>query len=165
MSIYISISHFFIKAPLCFLPFTLHQIGWNPDKHWGCERWRGALTLHHPSPSDCARNWNGNLTCSVGGAETTFLCPTDFTDLHRFSVSASGWRVGEGWWRATITLHLCKFLSYRYLCPFGEGWRVFLKVAYYSEVSYMVGFSSPSYFTKCFQKQFGMKPAEFAEMG
>ena len=34
-----------------------------------------------------------------------------------------------------------------------------------SEVSYMVGFSSPSYFTKCFQKQFGMKPAEFAEMG
>ena len=24
------------------------------------------------------------------GAETTFLCPTDFTDLHRFSVSASG---------------------------------------------------------------------------
>ncbi|RGK35523.1 AraC family transcriptional regulator [Prevotella sp. TF12-30] len=40
-----------------------------------------------------------------------------------------------------------------------------MKVAYYSEVSYMVGFSSPSYFTKCFQKQFGMKPAEFAEMG
>lgn len=33
-----------------------------------------------------------------------------------------------------------------------------------SEVSYMVGFSSPSYFSKCFQKQFGMKPAEFAEL-
>ena len=33
-----------------------------------------------------------------------------------------------------------------------------------SEVSYMVGFSSPSYFSKCFQKQFGMKPAEFVEM-
>ena len=32
-----------------------------------------------------------------------------------------------------------------------------------SEVCYMVGFSSPSYFSKCFQKQFGMKPAEFAE--
>ena len=30
-----------------------------------------------------------------------------------------------------------------------------------NEVCYMVGFSSPSYFTKCFQKQFGMKPAEF----
>ncbi len=33
-----------------------------------------------------------------------------------------------------------------------------------SEVSYMVGFSNPSYFSKCFQKQFGMKPAEFVEM-
>ena len=33
-----------------------------------------------------------------------------------------------------------------------------------SEVSYMVGFSSPSYFSKCFQKQFGMKPADFVEL-
>lgn len=29
-----------------------------------------------------------------------------------------------------------------------------------NEVCYMVGFSSPSYFTKCFQKQFGKKPGE-----
>lgn len=32
-----------------------------------------------------------------------------------------------------------------------------------SEVCYMVGFSSPSYFSKCFQKQFGVKPMEFVE--
>ena len=32
-----------------------------------------------------------------------------------------------------------------------------------SEVGYMVGFSSPSYFTKCFYKQFGKKPTEFAK--
>ncbi len=32
-----------------------------------------------------------------------------------------------------------------------------------SEVGYMVGFSSPSYFSKCFVKQFGIKPGEFAE--
>lgn len=31
-----------------------------------------------------------------------------------------------------------------------------------SEVSYMVGFSNSSYFSRCFSKQFGMKPAEFA---
>lgn len=27
-----------------------------------------------------------------------------------------------------------------------------------NEVCYMVGFSSPSYFTKCFQKQYGLRP-------
>ena len=32
-----------------------------------------------------------------------------------------------------------------------------------SEVGYMVGFSSPSYFTKCFQKQFGVKPTDFVK--
>lgn len=30
-----------------------------------------------------------------------------------------------------------------------------------NDVCYMVGFSSPSYFAKCFQKQFGVKPGEF----
>ena len=30
-----------------------------------------------------------------------------------------------------------------------------------SEISYMVGFNNPSYFTKCFYKQFGIKPGEF----
>ena len=30
-----------------------------------------------------------------------------------------------------------------------------------SEVGYMVGFSSPSYFSKCFQKQFGIKPGDY----
>lgn len=32
-----------------------------------------------------------------------------------------------------------------------------------SEICYMVGFNSPSYFSKCFFKQFGVKPADFAE--
>ena len=30
-----------------------------------------------------------------------------------------------------------------------------------SEVGYMVGFSSPSYFSKCFYKQFGVKPGDY----
>ena len=30
-----------------------------------------------------------------------------------------------------------------------------------SEICYMVGFNNPSYFAKCFQKQFGIKPGEF----
>ena len=34
-----------------------------------------------------------------------------------------------------------------------------------SEICYMVGFNNPSYFAKCFQKQFGMKPREFVSGG
>ena len=30
-----------------------------------------------------------------------------------------------------------------------------------AEVCFQIGFSSPSYFTKCFQAQFGVGPAEF----
>jgi len=30
-----------------------------------------------------------------------------------------------------------------------------------NEISYMVGFNNPSYFSKCFQKQFGVKPIDF----
>ena len=33
-----------------------------------------------------------------------------------------------------------------------------------SEVSEMTGFSSSSYFAKCFQKQYGMKPAEYVSL-
>ena len=33
-----------------------------------------------------------------------------------------------------------------------------------SEVGYMVGFSNPSYFSKCFQKQFGIRPVDYAKM-
>ena len=32
------------KRLLSLLLFTLHQIVWNPDKHWGSERWRVGLT-------------------------------------------------------------------------------------------------------------------------
>lgn len=31
-----------------------------------------------------------------------------------------------------------------------------------SEIGYMVGFNSSSYFAKCFKNQFGVKPGEFA---
>ena len=32
-----------------------------------------------------------------------------------------------------------------------------------TEVCYAVGFSSPSYFAKCFQKQFGVLPKDFVK--
>ena len=45
------------KTLLSISLFTLHRFPWNPDKHWGCERWRVLVhssplftTLHHSSP-------------------------------------------------------------------------------------------------------------------
>ena len=32
-----------------------------------------------------------------------------------------------------------------------------------AEIAYEVGFSSPSYFTKCFKDQFGISPSEFGK--
>ena len=84
---------FFIKAPLFFLLFTLHQIGWNPDKHWGCERWR---VTHYSSPLFTPLHFRiahgiESEDCPVRlGAETTFFMSHRF---HRFSVSGSAWRV------------------------------------------------------------------------
>ena len=120
---------FFIKAPLSFLLFTLHQIGWNPDKHWGCERWRVTL---HSSPLfttvhlRIAHGIESEARPVRPGAETTFFTSHRFLQIFRKRLRVkSGWRVAQA-------LHPCKFLSYRYLCPSGEEWRVFLKVAYYS---------------------------------
>lgn len=34
-----------------------------------------------------------------------------------------------------------------------------------AEIAYEVGFSSPSYFTKCYKEQFGESPTEFLKEG
>ena len=81
---------FFIKAPLFFLLFTLHQISWNPDKHWRCERWR---VTYHSSPLftfGLRTELNRKIALFGWGAETTSFMSHRF---HRFSVSGSAWRV------------------------------------------------------------------------
>ena len=47
------------------------------------------------------------------------------------TLKKSGWRVVKGGWRGSSTLHPYKHLAIRCLCLIGEGWRVFLKVAFY----------------------------------
>ena len=113
------------KSPLSFLLFTLHQIVWNPDKHRGSESWRVA---HHSSPLfttlhlRIAHGIETEAWPVRSGAETTFLCPTDFTDLHRFFRVKGGWRVGEEWWRGERTLHPIKATYTQQLTPL--RWRV-----------------------------------------
>ena len=75
-------------------------------------------TLHHSSPSDCARNWNGSLTCSVGGLKTLFYVP----QISQIYTDFSGWRVGEEWWRGERTLHPIKATYTQQLTPL--RWRV-----------------------------------------
>ena len=88
------------------IPFTLHQIACNPDKHWGCERWRVKLTLHHPSPSHCFertpfyRKWLGHHWCPA------VAIIDDQLQASMVTGTEIRWRVGEGWWRAEATLHL-----------------------------------------------------------
>ena len=138
---------FFIKAPLFFLLFTLHQIGWNPDKHWGCERWR---VTHHSSPLFTTLHLDilfiglrwVNRAFLLHGLRTDFKRKIDLFGLwrkshrfgfpfgRRFSIHRFSqiFRVKSGEeWRAS--LHPCKLLIYRYLYHFREEWRVFLKVA------------------------------------
>ena len=126
------------KSPLSFLLFTLHQIVWNPDKHRGSERWRVGSTLHHPSPTLHLRIAHGIETEAWpvrSGAETTFLCPTDFTDLHRFFRVKGGWRVVKR--RAHSSPHQSNLYTTTYATSVkGEeyfwNWRII--VTSYSEI-------------------------------
>ena len=89
---------FYKKAPLFFSLFTLHQIGWNPDKHWGCERWRVTL---HSSPLfttfhlRIAHGIESEARPVRSGAETTFFTSHRF---HRFlQIFRKRLRVKSGW--------------------------------------------------------------------
>ena len=65
------------KSPLSFLLFTLHQIGWNPNKHWGSEWWRVAhhssLLFTHSSP--------GYFYSSDYAELTEHSCSTDYARI------------------------------------------------------------------------------------
>ena len=98
---------FFIKAPLSFLLFTLHQIGWNPDKHWGCERWRVA---HHSSPLFTRINHldTNTYTISVKSEECFWKWLTITADLksgvNHYSTTTYNIFTKESWEKACIRL-------------------------------------------------------------
>ena len=70
------------KSPLSFLLFTLHQIVWNPDKHWGSERWRVA---HHSSPL-FTHSSPGYFYSSDYAELTEHSCSTDYARIRQASV-------------------------------------------------------------------------------
>ena len=132
-----SLSCFARKNPT--LDFTLHQIAWNTDKHWGCEWWRVSSTLHHSSPlfTWCKRinaepltyhEARSSLMTSAG--LQWWLKQGAGNDLG--ASKNTGWREVKSGEECIATLHPCKPLIYSWLCRICEEWRVFLKVALYS---------------------------------
>ena len=126
------------KSPLSFLLFTLHQIVWNPDKHWGSERWRVGSTLHHPSPTlhldilfsvrrlSSARRPSGfAIRCKkMFDLWNRGICNPP--SIYKQLAKKSGVKSGE---EPSALFTLPNQLIHKYLRHSGEGWRVFLKVA------------------------------------
>ena len=108
------------------IPFTLHQIACNPDKHWGCERWRVKLTLHHPSPTLHLIS----VPVTIEACSWASMMAKPFS-IKRCSLKTMwGWRVvkgGEGL-KPPFTSRIPSV--YRGCKRKGEGWRVKKKVAF-----------------------------------
>ena len=126
------------KTPLSISLFTLHRFPWNPDKHWGCERWRVSkhssplfTTLHHSSPYCEARS---SLMTGTSHNRWLMLVIIDDRTIVYIMRLKKMMRVksGEEWWRVSSTLHRHKCLTHKSLHYECEEWRVFLKVAFYA---------------------------------
>ena len=144
------------KSPLSFLLFTLHQIAWNPDKHWGSEWWRVA---HHSSPL-FTHSSPGYFFIGLRWVNRAFLLhglrtdsvrrlssvrrPSGFAirckkmfdqwnrgicnppSINKQLAKKSGVKSGE---EASALFTLPNQLIHKYLRHSGEEWRVFLKLA------------------------------------
>ena len=144
------------KSPLSFLLFTLHQIAWNPVKHWGSERWRVAYhsspLFTHSSPGYffIGLRWinrafllHGLRTDSVRRLSSVrrpsgfaIRCKKMFDlwnrgicnppSIYKQLAKKSGVKSGE---ESSALFTLPNQLIHKSLRHSGEGWRVFLKVA------------------------------------
>ena len=103
------------KRLLSLLLFTLHQIVWNPDKHWGSERWRVGLTssplfttLHlipkpatiedrswSPLKTEAGHHWRPKLVI-IEGRRPKPDSREDLASSKKIRVK-SGWRVVKSW--------------------------------------------------------------------
>ena len=68
---------------------------------------------------------------------------------------------GNKWYRHSQSKG-CAFFSCQHFNGFGKALSVKLHDKI-NEDCYMTGFNTPSYFTKCFQKQFGILPKDFVK--
>ena len=101
------------KRLLSLLLFTLHQIVWNPDKHWGSERWRVGSPLHHSSPlftsslsqpqskTEAGHHWRLKLVI-IEGRRPKPDSREDLASSKKIRVK-SGWRVVKSWGNSSPT--------------------------------------------------------------
>ena len=144
------------KSPLSFWLFTLHQIAWNPVKHWGSERWRVAYhsspLFTHSSPGYffIGLRWvnrafllHGLRTDSVRRLSSVrrpsgfaIRCKKMFDlwnrgicnppSIYKQLAKKYGVKSGE---ESSALFTLSNQLIHKYLRHSGEEWRVFLKLA------------------------------------
>ena len=103
-----------VKSLLSFSLFTLHDLAWNPDKHRGFERWRVALTLHYSSQLFTYKC----KSLTHNGIATEPKSPKSSSPIKKV----------KGGWRVNSTLHPPNYLSFNYLRPKREEWRVVWKM-------------------------------------
>ncbi|MGL5682988.1 MAG: hybrid sensor histidine kinase/response regulator transcription factor [Marinifilaceae bacterium] len=112
-----------------------------------------SVTLTNPTEQLFIDKLTGLIENEIGNSELD----VDFVATSLGMSRATLYRKAKG----NLDMSIADFIT---LCRLKKGAKLLAENGYMiSEVAYMVGFSTPSYFSRCFLKQFGITPKEFID--